>query len=482
MRELTIKESGAVYTPQWIVDKILDETLPDITDPGREITMCDPSCGDGAFLTVFAMRVLSSLPRHGAIHTLKNISGFDINEEAVNRCRVNLDRVLSEKYPNERIVWDLRIMDVVSEEIPPHYKGRFNVVAGNPPYVRIQNMDRANIVSRWSFLKGATDLYMAFFELGLDLLSSGGRLGYITSSSWMKSAAGDVMRDHLIRNHTILKIVSFGDRQLFDEVTTYTAISIIEKNGETDDIPVEIQDGGDQVEGAVVFGDERNDTWWIARSREDEDKMRELLDAGPPLGEIADISVGLQTLCDSVFILSKTRADVMGLEGSILRDIVKASVMKQGRDTEERVIVFPYNDQGELLPEEWILNEAPNAYRWLSENKGKLLSRDKGEVDPDKWYAFGRHVSIVSGFGEKILTSGMNPKPNFQKCPVPTATFYSGYSVKPKPSSPITTDALLEILNSDDMDFFIRNTSRQYQHGWYSYAKSFIERFPVPIY
>lgn len=120
-----------------------------------------------------------------------------------------------------------------------------------------------------------------------------------------------------------------------------------------------------------------------------------------------------------------------------------------------------------------------NVYDWLVENKDKLLSRDKGDVDPCKWYGFGRQVSILSGFGEKILTSGMNPYPDFQICPIPTTTFYSGYSVKPKPLSGIALDELLDILNSDDMDFYIRNTSRQYQGGWYSFAKSFIEKFPV---
>lgn len=45
----------------------------------------------------------------------------------------------------------------------------------------------------------------------------------------------------------------------------------------------------------------------------------------------------------------------------------------------------------------------------------------------------------------------------------------------------LAMDELLGALNSDDMDFFIKSVSRPYQGGWMSYAKSFIEKFPVAV-
>lgn len=105
--------------------------------------------------------------------------------------------------------------------------------------------------------------------------------------------------------------------------------------------------------------------------------------------------------------------------------------------------------------------------------------REKGKIAPRRWHSFGRQVSIVSGFGDKILTSGMNKRPNFHQCPNPDATFYAGYCVKPK--NGIDPNRLTDILNSDDMEFFISATSRPYQGGWRSYAKSFIENFPVVL-
>ena len=168
----------------------------------------------------------------------------------------------------------------------------------------------------------------------------------------------------------------------------------------------------------------------------------------------------------------------MMLERWIMRPIVKASVLKDGFDPVQRAVIFPYDNHGKLLPENQIADNAPAAYEWLLLHKARLINRDKGQFDPSRWYAFGRHVSITSGFGPKILTSGMNRQPNFQLCPDPDATFYSGYCIKPKPG--VDPEKLLAVLNSDDMDFFIRHTSRPYQGGWMSYAKSFIKDYPVP--
>ena len=180
-----------------------------------------------------------------------------------------------------------------------------------------------------------------------------------------------------------------------------------------------------------------------------------------------------------MFIHPAERAADSRFERWILRDIVKASVMKGGADPVHRVVIFPYDGAGKPLPERRIAADAPIVYNWLQSNKERLTRRDKGKLDPSKWYAFGRQVSLVSGFGEKILTSGMNREPNFQICPNADATFYSGYCVKPKPTMNIDMDSLLAVLNSDDMDFFIRRRSRPYQGGWMSYAKSFIQDFPI---
>ena len=482
-----VKRNGIIYTPEWIVKIVHDKTLPSNL---ADIAVCDPACGDGAFLTAAARRVLSQLDKPRAMAALRALTGYDIDADAAAICVSRLDAVLRERYPNERVSWNVAVRDALDRSAFASERGRFTHIVGNPPYVRVQRLERERrdrIAGQWSVLRGATDLYLIFYELALDLLRDGGTVGFITPSSWLRSDSGSLLRDALVRNHAVEKIIDFGERQVFADVTTYTAIAIIRKGGETKParIPLEtFADGGDSAPiggGRVLYDpDAPSRAWRLARSRADEDRLNAMLsDGGARLGDVADIHVGVQTLADGVFIHPAERAESLRFERWILREIVKASVMKNGADPVRRMVIFPYNADGKPLTERRIAEDAPNVYNWLSENKARLLSRDKGATNPDKWHLFGRQVSLTTGFGEKILTSGMNRKPNFQICPNPDATFYSGYCVKPKPHMDMGLEPLLAALNSDDMDFFIRHVSRPYQGGWMSYAKSFIQDFPI---
>ena len=106
----------------------------------------------------------------------------------------------------------------------------------------------------------------------------------------------------------------------------------------------------------------------------------------------------------------------------------------------------------------------------MGRSKTDTHTRDKGKSDPAKWYGYGRTVSILSGFGDRLITSGMNQKPNFQYCANPDATFYLGYCMKLKHNSPVTLEQLMISLNSDDMEFLIEQTSKPFQKGWMSYS------------
>ena len=504
------KRHGVVYTPPPIVALILDHVLPANPDELATATICDPACGEGAFLTAAAGRLLSRLHKYEALSALRRLTGYDIDRQAIAQCRAQLDAILSGWYPDARVDWNLCERNAFDRASFYAEAGRFTHVVGNPPYVRVQHLEqsgRQRIAGQWNVIRGATDLYLVFYELGLDLLRSGGTLGYIAPSSWLRSNSGEALRRLLAESHHVNRIIDFGHHQVFEDVTTYTAITVIEKGGTPADIPVTKYDGTSFHDAGHITLDQDNPARpWAAATQAERARMQRLTGRGPRLSEIADIHVGIQTLADGVFIRPVVETDgcqpastrrllessprysthlpwhtddgTMMLERWIMRPIVKASVLKDGFDPVQRAVIFPYDNHGKLLPENHIADNAPAAYEWLLLHKARLINRDKGQFDPSRWYAFGRHVSITSGFGPKILTSGMNRQPNFQLCPDPDATFYSGYCIKPKPG--VDPEKLLAVLNSDDMDFFIRHTSRPYQGGWMSYAKSFIKDYPVP--
>lgn len=489
-----VKSHGVVYTPEPVVARILDEAGLGSSAGLAAASVCDPACGDGAFLVPLAARILRSLPRREARAALRRLVGADRDPRALAACRARLDDLLRAADPGARLAWKLVEEDALEPDSLASFRGRFTHLVGNPPYVRVQNLEadgRRRIAGRFRLVRGATDLYLVFFELGLDLLRAGGRLAFITPSSWLRSDSGRPLRAEWTHRHRVVRILDYGDHQAFPGVTTYTAIAVIEKDGVPGPVPVARFDGARFLPaGVVALEATAPGAPWVSFTPAERARLEDLRARGPRLGQVAHIHVGLQTLADEVFILRKlagangtlacAAADGrrIEIEAEYCRPVVKASVLREGADPVERVVVWPYDPRGRLLPGTALAEAAPAVWGWLTKNRPRLLRRDKGNGDRAKWYGFGRRVSIVSGFGPKLLTSGMNRRPNFQAPVNRAATFYSGYCVKP--AIPLRLPALLEALNSDDMDFFVRKTSRPYQGGWMSYAKSFIADFPLP--
>jgi len=485
------KEYGVVYTPEWIVDLILDNTVREYK-PALKI--CDPACGDGAFLARLVERICDTVPARDCRRALENLAGFDIDAGALAQCRTRIDAVLVAKGKRLKINWNLHCMDSADRASLAPHEGRFDCVVGNPPYVRIQHLGevrRRRMRRDWKLAnRGSADLYIAFFEIGMFLLKRGGRLGYITPNTYAKTMAGQPLRRLIREQHGIACLFDFGEHQLFDGATTYSLITVLHKNDSRERFALYRYDGKRIVsKGLVSASNLPTNRFWTLESETTLRKIQCIRSRGRPLGEIADIHVGLQTLADDVFILEKVgeesgvvvALDARGrearIESAVTRPILKASLMKDGKDVKERIIIFPYID-GRLFAEADFSERFPMAYRYMAKQKTQLLQRDKGKFDPGRWYAFGREFGLFETFGDKLITSGMNKRPNFQKCPAPEYTFYSGYCVKPK--SGVDMDALLAVLNSADMDFYIRHTSRDYQNGWKSYAKSFIQDYGVP--
>lgn len=486
------KEYGVVYTPQWIVDLILDNTIQEYT---ADMRVCDPACGDGAFLVRLVERICDTLADNDCRIALQNITGLEIDATALAQCKKRLDTTLQKKGKHLNIKWNLQCLDSTNCQSLAPYEGSFDYVIGNPPYVRIQNLGksrRIQLQKTWRLAQhGSTDLYIAFFEIGMFLLKPHGWLGYITPNTYAKTAAGQSLRRFIVEQHGIACMVDFGAYQVFKNATTYSLITVLNKNNKLKKFALYRYTGKNIInKGMVLVSHLSASEIWILESEQTLREIEKLRSRGRPLGELADIHVGLQTLADKIFILevlgeqsgtliaNDFHGNQVRIESAIARPILKASVLQNGRDIKSRIIIFPYQD-GKLIAEQRMQEEFPLAYQYLAKHKKILLARDNGNLATNRWYAFGREFGLTTTFGDKILTSGMNKKPNFQKCPAPQYTFYAGYCIKPKAGLDI--DQLLTFLNSAEMDFYIRHTSRDYQNGWKSYAKSFLQDYGIPI-
>ena len=494
--EITNKETfeskffGKVYTPKFIVDQMLNEIF------SKEMSnklICDPACGTGDFLLPIASRLcdlILDIPskRKGLELSLKNLTGFDIDSEAVKNCKKRLSKLVQHKLKKAWREDDWEIYHFDALDSVNIFSNKFDVIIGNPPYVRVQNLEksRRNKIKsgNWKYYVGSSDLYIVFFELGLKLLKKKGQLIYISPSGWMRNKAGSIMRENISNNHYLVSIYDFKEFQVFDKVSTYTCITHIIKASKQLHLPkVKIHNKPKQYNYQFV----NNNSKWGILPKTFASKVAKSKKYNT-LGELANVQVGIQTLADNVFIMPvikthknyvicNVKDEFIKIEKKITKRILKASVIKSGRDPINRVIIYPYSKEGELISERDFKNKYPNAYKWLLRNKKRLLLRDKGQFDPNIWYAFGREVSIKSGFGKKIITSGINRKPNFQYCDDPDTLFYSGYCIKPH--NEINTKELLKQINSERMFLYISAFSQPFRSGWFSYAKQYIQNFPL---
>jgi adenine-specific DNA-methyltransferase len=102
--------------------------------------------------------------------------------------------------------------------------GKFDVVIGNPPFVRIHNIPEETKaeVQDFDFCFGMYDLYYAFYEYGLKVLKPTGTLLYISPNSFTKNASGEKMRKYIENNNLLSYFEDFSDEQKFEGYSTYT--------------------------------------------------------------------------------------------------------------------------------------------------------------------------------------------------------------------------------------------------------------------
>ena len=248
-------------------NKTTIEKLVSILDEYREwllqITICDPACGSGAFLNQ-ALDFL--IKEHTYIDELKakvlggglqfpdientilenNIYGVDLNEESVEIAKLSLwlrtaqpRRKLNDLSSNIRCGNSLIDSKSVAGDkafnwetaFPKVFaKGGFDVIIGNPPYVRAELLTNYMTFFENSFkvYHPASDLFAYFYELGSTIIKRNGLMGFI-SNTFDKTTAGKVLREYISDTTRLIQYIDFTEVQIFEGATTYPVIIILNR-------------------------------------------------------------------------------------------------------------------------------------------------------------------------------------------------------------------------------------------------------------
>lgn len=320
-----VKELGQVMTPEDIVSYIVNLLHLSESDLINK-TFIDNSCGNGNFI--------------------KELLKIGVPANHIYACDIDSDisKDITKLIPKENFYLG-SIFDKTE------WLGKFDYVIGNPPYVRIHNIEphfRSFLKSNYEFCTGMFDLYYAFYEIGLKLLNKDGVLLYIAPNSFIKNASGTKMKQYIADNNLLWYYEDFEHEHKFTNYLTYTAIIGLDKGNTYEKIPI---------------------PWINSRAK---------------IGLSYDsLQNGIATLLDKFFIQN----DFSFLEPDLIHPILKAST------GEMKFVIVPPKSEDEL-------KKLSKTYDYFKANEDALKKRSL--TGKTQWFEFGRTQGLVHMNEEKI--------------------------------------------------------------------------------
>lgn len=486
------KNKGIVYTPTAIRNHISERIINSDYIP----VVIDPACGCGAFL-ISAARVLKKRYSISYMQIFKKfIYGCDIAAHNIDKCKIlfSVLALLEEgvevnQFPN------LYVCNSLEELSKECYKRKFDVVVGNPPYVRAKNIDEEikPSLENWKVVTGNADLYIPFHQLGIKLLKDHGWLGYISPNTFLQSVNGRGLRNYLRDSRVSISIINFKETQNFPGVTHYTCIVFVNADGKKCNVDYALNkepDLGNCSYTHYEISDYANNQEWRLGNIEIDRLVHKIEHQPRKLGDFG-IRNGLATLCNDIYFFRCDFEDSdfyyrtfhgvsYRIEKDICIDVAKPNIMRNGRDLIEKgeKAIFPYK-KGKIIEEDALQNKYPYAYHFLLEYKDRLQRRDKGKTSSyPAWYAYGR-TQGMNNTGLKLLIPYMADRGVAIISENQELLFYCGYAVFAEDT--ITLKLLKNLIESDVFLFYIRMTSKPYSKGFMALAKNYIKNFGIPI-
>ena len=606
------KAGGVYYTPQYIVEYIVQNTVGKLINSpfegGRgmspkeisKIKIVDPACGSGSFLLGAYQYLLdyhknyyfengalrqaqgarknirdNPLTPEGNLNTnekkrilLSNIFGVDIDVNAVEVTKLSLLLKCMEgeteasinhqlKMFHERVLPDLENniksgnslidtdfyasqLDFGDESLPAGKAGKikpfnwqrafpevfkqggFDVVIGNPPYVRSKLLDetqRDYFSKKFKSAKGTFDIYSVFIEQAFNLIKDNGLVAFINPNKYFYSDYGEGIRKVIAGSYSFESIVDFNEYQVFEGITTYTTVNIFSKrknissfqysnitDNKLDKIKVEDfllrEIPNDKIFITKVESQNLNSSNWVFKSKDESSFISRIKKESTPLIELCyKIYQGFVLTPTEVFPVSvekefktfnkikpiKQDENIYEIEKELLVPIVKSSsIFRYHFESRNYYTVFPYkylNDKEvELIPEKVLKEKFPKGYEYLKAKSNYLKTREKGKWrNSPNWYEYSRRQNFECQKMKKILVPGLATNARYTLADENIFIDQGSYGIILNEKNKPFEKYILGILNSHLLDFIFKSGSGTLSGGYFSYQTKYLGDLPIKI-
>ena len=395
--------------------------------------------------------------------------------------------------------------------------GGFDVVMGNPPFLRIQGIRETNpvfadqLVKLFKSATGSFDLYVTFVEKGLDLIHNQGIVNFIMPTKWTNSAFGKGLRKLVSEKKAASKIISFGAYQVFN-ASTYTGLQWFIPNStglkyfelnkdlsSNEELKHYLESLRDE-QATIIRSEKLAESQWVLTNNVVAEILNKLEQHPRKIKDVFDkIFQGLATSKDDVYFLydciengnyiigeSKQLGCKIQIEKGLVRPLLKGEdVHKYDAIRTNRYVIFPYliqNGKAVLYTEKELSYLFPQGYAYLKECEDVLRDRENGRLKSDEfWYRYIYPKNLTLFDNEKLVAPEISYGGNFAYDF--NGKFYSTtkiYGYIKKKEIVEGYKFWLALFNSKLFWFFIQNTGYVLRGGYFTFKTDYINPFPVP--
>ena len=370
----------------------------------------------------------------------------------------------------------------------------FDIVIGNPPYVRLQGglADQYQDCGYKTFT-GRGDIYCLFYERGVTLLKQKGYLCYITSNKWMRADYGKKLRTYFLRDTNPKQLLDFAGFQVFENTAVDTNILLLQKSTPQKQLQATRFEEGFEPDFGIADYVKRNagkmslstkDAWFIDSAvkialKEKIERM------GKPLKEW-DISInyGIKTGCNKAFIIDNETKEALIAEepksAEIIKPVLRGRNIKRYQTNWAKLWLIDTHNGYSNVPAINI-DEYPAVKKRLDQFYPKLEKRADQGVTPYNL----RKCDHAEFSKEKIVypETMRRPKNANKNFPRFSLDLY-GEFIPDKTTFILTGDNihyLVAILNSQIAKLLLPLYVNSRDSNGFLMQKIYIEKFPVPL-